>query len=122
MRHVFVWAALAAAGLTGPAHAAGDAAAGKTQFVKCSACHSIKPGENKVGPTMHGIVGRQSSVVEGYNYTEAMKNYKVTWDVETLDKYLVDPRATVPGTRMIFPGLKKEEDRANLIAYLETLK
>jgi len=106
----------------GMARAEGDPLLGKTQFNKCAACHSIKAGENKIGPSLHGIVGRASHSVEGFNYSEPMKAYSVTWDQPTLDKYLVDPRATVPGTKMIFAGLKKEEERANLIAYLETLK
>ena len=106
----------------GTAQAEGDPALGKVQYNKCAACHSIKPGENKIGPSLHGIVGRPSHSVESFNYSEPMKAYSVTWDAPTLDKYLVDPRTTVPGTRMIFVGLKKEEERANLIAYLETLK
>lgn len=104
------------------AQAEGDPAAGKTVFNKCAACHSIKPGENKIGPSLHGIVGRPSHSIEGFNYSEPMKKYDVTWDQPTLDAYLVDPRAKVPGTRMIFAGLKSEAERANLIAYLETLK
>lgn len=105
-----------------PALADGDAAAGKTAFNKCAACHSIKPGENKIGPSLHGIVGRQSHSISNFAYSEPMKNYNVTWDVPTLDHYLIDPRATVPGTKMVFVGLKKDDERANVIAYLETLK
>ena len=104
------------------AQAEGDPVAGKTVFNKCSACHSIKAGENKIGPSMHGIVGKASHSAEGFNYSEPMKAYNVTWDRPTLDAYLVNPRATVPGTRMIFAGLKTPEERSNLIAYLETLK
>ena len=103
-------------------HPAGDPALGKTVFVKCAACHSVKPGENKIGPSLAGVVGRPSHSIEGFNYSEPMKGYNVTWDPATLDHYLVDPRGVVPGTRMIFVGLKKDEDRANVIAYLETLK
>lgn len=108
--------------LTAPARAEGDPALGKTVFTKCAACHSVKEGENKIGPSLHGIVGRPSHSIESFNYSEPMKAYSVTWDVSTLDHYLIDPRATVTGTRMIFAGLKKDEDRANVIAYLETLK
>ena len=121
MRHTALIAALLAIAPT-LAHAQGDPAAGKTAFNKCAACHSIKPGENKIGPTMHGIIGRASHSIEGFNYSEPMKNYNVTWDRPTMDAYLVNPRATVPGTRMIFAGIKSEEERSNLIAYLETLK
>ena len=103
-------------------HPAGDPALGKTVFVKCAACHSVKAGENKIGPSLAGVVGRPSHSIETFNYSEPIKAYNVTWDPATLDHYLVDPRGVVPGTRMIFVGLKKDEDRANVIAYLETLK
>jgi len=106
----------------GAARAEGDPALGKVQFNKCAACHSIKPGENKIGPSMHGIVGRPSHSIEGFNYSEAMKAYNVTWTDEELNKYLENPRGVVAGTKMIFVGLKKEDERANLIAYLDTLK
>ena len=102
--------------------AEGDPALGKTQFNKCSACHSIKAGENKIGPSLHGGVGRPSHSIEGFNYSEAMKGYNVTWTDEELNKYLENPRGVVTGTKMIFVGLKKEDARANLIAYLDTLK
>ena len=123
MRYLMGFATMAAVALTvGTARAEGDPALGKTQFNKCAACHSIKAGENKIGPSMHGIVGRPAHSVDGFSYSDAMKNYNVTWDASTLDHYLADPRGTVPGTKMIFVGLKKEDERANLIAYLETLK
>lgn len=122
-RHLVGLATMAAVALAaGTARADGDPALGKTQFNKCAACHSVKPGENKIGPSLHGIVGRPAHTVEGFNYSEPMKNYNVTWDQATLDRYLADPRGVVPGTKMIFVGLKKEDERANLIAYLETLK
>ncbi len=108
--------------MAGTARADGDPALGKTQFTKCAACHSAKEGENKIGPSLHGVVGRPSHSIEGFNYSDAMKNYNVTWDPATLDHYLADPRGVVPGTKMIFVGLKKDDERANLIAYLETLK
>lgn len=102
--------------------AEGDPALGKAQFNKCAACHSIKAGENKIGPSLHGVVGRPSHSIEGFNYSEAMKGYNVTWTDEELNKYLENPRGVVAGTKMIFVGLKKEDERANLIAYLDTLK
>ena len=104
------------------AQAEGDPVAGKTVFNKCSACHSIKAGENKIGPSLFGIVGRPSHSIPGFVYSDPMKAYTVTWDPATLDNYLVDPRKTVPGTKMIFVGIKNEAERKNLIAYLETLK
>ena len=123
MRYTMTIAIIAALALNAAAaRAEGDPAAGKTVFNKCAACHSIKPGENKIGPSLHGIVGRPSHSIESFNYSAPMKAYDVTWDDATLDHYLIDPRGTVPGTKMIFVGLKKEDERANLIAYLNTLK
>lgn len=104
------------------ARAEADAALGKTAFGKCAACHSIKAGENKIGPSMAGIVGRPSHSIEGFNYSEAMKAYNVTWTEAELNTYLENPRGVVAGTKMIFVGIKKEDERANLIAYLATLK
>jgi len=100
----------------------GDAAAGKEIFKKCALCHSPDAGVNKVGPSLHGIVGRHSGSIETYNYSPAMKSFDKVWDAAQLDTYLIDPRAVVPGTKMIFPGLKDEKDRQNVIAYLSTLK
>ncbi|WP_230983266.1 c-type cytochrome [Inquilinus limosus] len=99
--------------------AAGDAAKGKQVFAKCQACHSVEAGTNKLGPSLHGVVGRTSGTLEGFNYSQAMKDAHLTWDAATLDKYLSGPKALVPGTKMVFPGLPKEEDRLNVIAYLK---
>src|SRR5262249_49412486 len=99
--------------------AAGDPVKGKQIFVKCQACHSIEKGVNKVGPSLNGIVGTKAGDVAGYNFTDAMKNSGLTWDEATLDKYLTSPRKMVPGTRMVFPGLPKEQDRQDVIAYLK---
>lgn len=104
------------------ARADGDAAAGQVVFHKCMACHSAKQGENKVGPSLYGVVGRPSHSIASYNYSTAMAAYNVTWDPSTLDHYLTNPRGVVPGTKMIFVGLKSDQDRANVIAYLSTLK
>jgi cytochrome c len=116
--------AIAAVLTLGPiaAQADGDPVAGKTAFNKCMVCHSPKEGENKIGPSLFGIVGRHSHSIPGFVYSDPMKGYDVTWDPATLDNYLVDPRKTVPGTKMIFVGIKNETERKNLIAYLETLK
>lgn len=102
--------------------AAADVEAGKTDFKKCALCHTTEAGKNKIGPSLFGIVGRKAGSVENFNYSEAMKNFDHTWDAATLDTYLTDPRATVPGTKMIFPGIKDEKERQDVIAYLETLK
>jgi len=106
-----------------PAAAAGDPAAGKQVFeTACSICHSPQQGHNMVGPSLFGVVGRKSASVDGYNYSPAFKTLGVTWDEATLDKYLAGPRAMVPGTKMTYGGLKDDTKRANLIAYLATLK
>lgn len=98
---------------------AGDPALGKKVFAKCQACHSLEAGKNKVGPTLHGVIGRASASEADFNYSDAMKNAHLTWDVATLDRYLTNPRKEVPGTKMAFPGIPKEKDRADLISYLE---
>jgi cytochrome c len=102
-----------------PAAAAGDPEKGKVVFNKCMACHSMQPGVNKIGPTLHGVVGTKPGQVPGYSFSNALKNSGLTWDEATLDKWLANPRKLVPGTKMIFPGLSKEEDRQNVIAYLK---
>ena len=114
-----------AAGLaiqSGIARADGDPVAGQVVFHKCAVCHSAKQGENKVGPSLYGVVGRPSHSIASYSYSTAMAGYSVTWDKPTLDHYLVNPRGVVSGTKMIFPGLKSDQDRANVIDYLGTLK
>jgi len=99
----------------------GDAAAGETVYKKCKACHSIEAGENKVGPSLHGVVGRAIGAEAGYNYSDAMKSHGGEWTPEKLAAFLENPKGDVPGTKMTFPGLKKPEDRANIISYLKTL-
>ena len=101
---------------------AADVEAGKTAFKKCALCHTTEAGKNKIGPSLFGIVGRKSATLENFNYSEAMKKFDHTWDEGTLDEYLTDPRATVPGTKMIFLGIKDKTERDDVIAYLETLK
>lgn len=107
---------------SGPVLAAGDPKAGQNVFKKCAACHSTVEGQNKIGPSLHGIVGRHSASVPNFAYSEAMKKTNKTWDEATLDSYLRNPREAVPGTKMIFLGLKDEKERQDVIAYLETLK
>ena len=101
---------------------AADVEAGKTEFKKCALCHTTEPGKNKIGPSLFGVVGRKSAALENFTYSEAMKKFDHVWDEATLDEYLTDPRATVPGTKMIFPGIKEKTERDDVIAYLETLK
>jgi cytochrome c len=85
----------------------------------CSICHSVEPGKNKIGPSLAGVVGRKAGSVPGYSYSDANKKSGLTWDEATLDKYLTDPRAVVPGTKMLFAGLKNPADRKAVIAYLK---
>ncbi|MES0863578.1 cytochrome c family protein [Ruegeria sp. SCPT10] len=97
----------------------GDARAGKKVFRKCSACHKLKEGRNGVGPTLFGILGAQAGQVEGFKYSAALNDSGITWDAQTLSGFLADPRGSVPGNKMQFPGLKKDEDIVNLLAYLQ---
>ena len=101
--------------------AEGDAEAGKTVYNQCAACHAVEEGVNRVGPSLYGIMGREAGSAEGFNYSDAMKNSGITWDEETLNAYLEDPRGYIPGNRMPYGGLKDEQQRADLIAYLATL-
>ncbi|MFM7347783.1 MAG: c-type cytochrome [Tagaea sp.] len=118
-------AALALAVILGPSAArAGDAAAGAQVFRRiCSTCHiATAEGRRGVGPTLFGVVGRKAGTLEGFRYSEANKNSGIVWTPDVLDKYIENPRAVVPGTIMTYAGLRTEADRANVIAYLETLK
>ena len=110
---------LAAAGVAS-AQPAGDPAKGEQVFKRCQACHVVNQPTNRVGPHLVGLIGRHSGSVEGFKYSDANKNSNVTWDEATLDKYLADPKAFMPGNKMAFPGLKKPEERADVIAYLKT--
>ena len=106
-----------------PALADGDAVAGKAVFNQCKACHQVGPeAKNGVGPVLNGIVGRKAGEVPGYNYSDANKGSGLTWDEATLRVYLTDPKAKVPGTKMIFPGIKREKQLDDLMAYLVGIK
>ncbi len=96
-----------------------DAAAGENSFKKCLACHAIGEGaKNKVGPELNGIDGRKSGTAEGYNYSEANKSSGITWGKDVFIEYIKDPRAKIPNTKMIFPGIKNEKEAGDLWAYL----
>lgn len=84
----------------------------------CSVCHSLEEGKNKYGPSLAGVVGRRSASVQNFSYSSAMRSLRVTWTKENLDKFLAGPAEMVPGTLMIFPGVKKEDERNALIEYL----
>ena len=102
------------------ANLTGDAAVGEKVFLQCRACHVLDPGQNRTGPSLAGIVGRKAGTVEGFNYTDANRNVGITWTAEKLFQYLEKPQRVVPGTKMSFAGLPKAQDRADLIAYLQT--
>ncbi len=109
--------------IAGPVHADGDVANGEKIFKKCLACHSVTEKANKVGPYLVGVVNRPVASIDKYQYSDAMKSYAAstkTWDEATLNAYLENPKSIVPKTKMVFPGLKKPEERADLIAYLKT--
>ena len=121
-RHTIAAIALLAAFAT-PAFADGDAEKGEKLYMKCKTCHDIEKGVNKVGPTLKGIVGRKAASVADYKYSDAMiaKGAEgVVWDEATLAAYLPDPKAFVPKTKMVFAGLKKPEEVADLLAYLNS--
>jgi cytochrome c len=104
------------------AASAQDASAGEKVFAKCKACHVIDGPTNRVGPSLHGVIGRTAGTVEGFKYSEAMIQHGkdgLVWNNETIDQYLADPKGYIPKNKMAFPGLKKPEDRANVIAYID---
>jgi cytochrome c len=97
-----------------------DLAAGATTFKKCAICHDIgETAKNKVGPELNGIDGRSSGSAPGYNYSDANKKSGITWNEAAFMEYIKDPRAKIPGTKMIFPGIKNETEAKDLWAYLK---
>ncbi len=124
-RHILNLVLAAALTLPGTAALAaeGDAEAGAKVFKKCKACHSLEEGKNKVGPHLAGIVDRDAGAVEGYKYSKAMREAEAfVWDEANLDAFLTKPKAFLKGTKMSFAGLKKEGQRADVIAYLKSLQ
>jgi nitrite reductase (NO-forming) len=107
----------AAGGAAAAPQTGGEAAAGRLVFRKCQACHSMEPGKALLGPSLAGIIGRKAGAEANYNYSPAMKQANIGWDAKTLGAYLADPQKVVPGNKMPFPGLKTEQDRADVIAF-----
>jgi cytochrome c len=122
MRSFPVMIAMALVALPAVARAQ-DAGAGQSVFrSQCAICHSPQSGRNLIGPSLFGVVGRASGGVPGFHYSPANETSHLTWDAATLDRYLENPRAVVPGTIMAYAGVKDAQKRADLIAYLVTLK
>ncbi len=118
MRGAICVAVLWAVSTTGAS--AQDAAAGEKTFAVCKACHQIgETAKNAVGPVLNGVIGRPAGSYPGFNYSDANKNSGLTWDEATFRDYIKDPRAKIPGTKMIYPGLKDEQKTSDLLAYLK---
>jgi cytochrome c len=99
--------------------AAQDVAAGEQSFKKCLPCHAVgEEAKNKVGPVLNGLDGRKSGSIEGFTYTDANKNSGIVWNEAAFKEYIADPRAKIPGTKMVFAGIKNEKEATDLWAYL----
>ena len=97
-----------------------DVEKGANSFKKCLACHAIGPGaQNKVGPVLNGLDGRKSGSVPDFNYSDANKNSGIVWNEQNFEDYIKDPKAKVPNTKMIFPGIKNEQEAKDLWAYIK---
>jgi cytochrome c len=97
-----------------------DAAAGEKVFLKCRACHQVgETAKNAVGPVLNGLIGRHSGSVPGYSYSEANKNSGITWDEATFAEYIKNPKAKIPGTKMVFAGLSSDQEIKDITAYLK---
>jgi len=99
-----------------------SAADAPAKFTQCKACHSTVAGQNRVGPSLFGVVGRKAGTGENFPYSPAMKNYGQTWNAAQLQAWLTDPKSLVPGTKMTFPGIQNSSDVQAIVAYLQTLK
>jgi cytochrome c len=107
--------------LAGAARADGDAARGEAKFQDCAACHKLEAGANNVGPSLHGIFTRKAGELADFRYSPAIKRSGISWSPETLDTFIADPQAVVPGNRMPYAGMASPSDRADLIAYLQRM-
>ena len=107
------------AAMAGQAIAAGDPAAGEKVFNKCKACHPVgETAKNAVAPELNGIAGRKAATVEGYTYSDALKGSGITWDEAVFKEFVKNPKAKIAGTKMVFPGLPKEQEQDDVWAYL----
>ncbi|HZS81427.1 MAG TPA: cytochrome c family protein [Stellaceae bacterium] len=114
--------ALLCATISGPGHARADNLGEQVFKRNCALCHSTEPAKNKIGPTLAGILGRKAGTVPNFVYSESNRTSGITWNAESLDQYLIDPRKFLPGTKMVFTGLRSADDRRALIEYLATQK
>jgi cytochrome c len=122
LRKSFIALALLA-GAVSAAHAAGDAAKGKTVFKRCAVCHTdTKDGGNGLGPNLFGVVGRKAASLGDFSYSGPLKKSGLVWTEENLAKWVAGPSRLVPGTKMAFPGISSKSQQADLVAYLKTLK
>jgi cytochrome c len=113
-------AAPAAAASVMIAGKAADPVNGEKVFRQCMSCHVVEPGQNRVGPSLHGVIGRTAGTVPGFKYSDANKNSGEVWSEEELVRYLENPRAVIPGTIMAFAGLRNEQDRLDVVAYIKS--
>ncbi|WP_332687130.1 c-type cytochrome [Bosea sp. (in: a-proteobacteria)] len=113
-------ATLIAAALAATSANAQDIAAGERSFNKCRACHQVgETARNGVGPNLNGLFGRHTGAVDGYSYSAANKGADITWDEAVFAEYIKDPKAKIPGTKMVFAGIKNEKEIADLTAFLK---
>jgi cytochrome c len=119
MRKILLVAFGLALALGSTSASAADLKAGAKIFKKCKACHSLKAGKKKVGPSLHGVLGNKAAGMKKFKYSKAMKKADITWDDKTLDAFLKKPKKFLKGTKMSFAGLKKQKDRDNVIAYIK---
>jgi cytochrome c len=122
LRHVSAVKAAALLLVLGAGGAAAEEQGEQVFKRSCVICHATTAGTNKLGPSLAGIVGRKAGTIEGFSYSDANRKSGIVWDAATLDQYLADPRNFMPGTKMVFPGLKKPEDRKAVIDWLAEQK
>lgn len=107
---------------TVPAAAVAAADARPAAYAQCAACHSVEPGKHGIGPSLHGVYGTKAGEIPGYAFSEKLKASNLTWDDATLDKWLAGPMKMVPGTKMSYAGMSDSAKRAEIIAFMKTLK